>query len=106
MSFGNQTNRPVAQIKSSSDSKITNKALATAGTEYSHTFQNDVKKVIIKARNFAVLQYSFVETESGTKYSTIPALNEKVFEPVKFDSKIIYLQASIDNTVIEIEEMF
>lgn len=105
MSFGSQTHRPIAQLKSSSDSRITNKVLASAGTEYSHEFQDGVRKVIIRARNFAALKYSFVATESGTKYETIPALNFKVFEPVNYIGKTIYIQSTLDNTTVEIEEM-
>ena len=108
MSFGSQTHRPIAQLKSANNIKITNLPLPTSGVEVAHALQNNVKHLLIKVqnKNNAQLQYAFIVNESGTNYITLEANCFKTFELIDLVGKTIYLQSDKDSTIVEIEELY
>ena len=90
----------------STDALVTNVTMATADTEYSHTFQNNLKKFILRTRLFEPLKITFVSSESGTKYITIPAACSLTLDGLSFSGKIIYMQSPSSNVVVEILETY
>jgi hypothetical protein len=93
-------------ISGASSEKITNLAMATANIEYSHVLQNGVRQIYIRARNNSELKIAFTLGESGTKYITIPRFNSFHVNDLSFSGATLYLQASLNNEVVEIFELF
>ena len=93
-------------LKGATESVITNKAITLANTEYAHTLQTDVKQIRIRCREVADLKYSFVVTESGTKYWSIPKGCVDNITDISFTGKILYLQSSKASVIVEIAEFY
>lgn len=93
-------------VSGSGNVKITNLLLTTKDTEYSHSLTNNLKSVIIKCREMAVLKLAFVNGESGTKYITIHGGCAFTLDNLEFVSKIAYIQASKDAVTVEIMELY
>ena len=83
---------------------ITNLTLTNPVTEYQHTFQSNVKRFTIKARNSAKLQFSFSSGQSGTNYFTIERGCTYDESGLKVASLDIYLQSDKGSTIVEILE--
>lgn len=84
---------------------ITNLSITTANTEFSHTLQSNVSVLEFKARNGEEFKYSFVATESGTKFITVPCGSGQAFAGIKLVGKTLYLQ-SPSTCIIEIIEFY
>lgn len=81
---------------------IFNVAAANKGVEYSQLLPDNTAQFILKARNGAKLQLSYVSGQTGTNYLTLTPGNIYTVESVKLTGKTIYFQSSKDDTVVEI----
>lgn len=93
-------------VSGASSNLITNLLLTTANTEYSHVLQSGVRQIYIRSRNNSELKISFTLGESGTKYLTIPKFNSFHVNDISFSGVTLYLQASANNEVVEIFELY
>lgn len=93
-------------LSPSSNVRITNLTMATANTEYSHNLIDNLKMLQIRFRNKSKAQISFVTSESGTKYFTILPGNIYEVNGLNFSSKVIYVQTSSNNEVMEVIEYY
>lgn len=85
------------------NSKITHVSCPVADTEVSHTLSANVQKIFIFPLTKANIKFSFVATESGSKYVLIPKNNSFTIDDIKFPGSTLYLQCDIINTVIVFE---
>lgn len=76
----------------------------TANTEFSQVLTGHVKKLIIRVRGLAKLQYTFTALESGTKFITVRAATVQAIDGVDIISGTIYMQVNAISQVVEIEE--
>jgi len=82
---------------------ITNVTMASANTEYSHTFPINTKKSKIKVRGKGRLRYSFSVGQSGTVYFTVPKGAETEFDDLDLTSTItIYFQSDTAGEKLEV----
>lgn len=102
MSLANQTFRGSATLNPPTTSTIFNVSVPTANTEVSQTLPVGTKKIFIKCRGTAKIQYSFVVTESATKFITIPRGATQPIDGINFSGDI-YFQTSEGSQVVEIE---
>ena len=83
---------------------IYNKTMTSANTEYSQTLPEGTKKVLIKERSGAALvKLAYVETESATKFITIPIGASKYIEGIWLSDTTLYFQSTSAGKVLEIE---
>lgn len=81
---------------------IFNVLASIKGDEYSQVLPNNTGQFLLKARNSAKLQISFISGTTGTNYLTVyPGSIYKV-ESVKITGKTVYFQSSKDGTDVEI----
>ena len=92
-------------VSGASELKLTNLDVDTPNTEFSHALQNNLKSVLLRARELVQLKISFVATESGTNYITLNAGCVLSLEELEFTSETIYIQ-SPSTTVVEIVELY
>jgi len=97
---GNITN----DIEVSTTPVIYNKSVASADTEESQALTTGTKKFMIKVRGNARLQVSFVENESGTKFSTVPPGAVYKEEGLNLTDFTLYFQTSKATQIVEITE--
>ena len=84
---------------------ITNKILATAGIEYTHTLTNDLRHLMFKARDRATLRFAFSSGDTATKYITIEPCGFFDKEGLQFSGKTLRLRTDTPNTIVEILEL-
>jgi hypothetical protein len=107
MSTSNQSVRGTSTpVGSSTTTKIINLPLPTADTEVSHSLSANLKQIIIRLRDYADLKFSFVSTESGTKFITIPKGTTLVLSELNFTGTSIYFQSPKSSQIVEILELF
>ena len=104
MPISSPTYKPVIGVGATSE-KITNLSLPVADTEVSHTLQDSLKGLLVRARTPAVLKFAFTATESGSKYVTINKGAVLFLTEIEFSTKTIYLQSPTITTV-EILELY
>lgn len=92
-------------ISGATTEKISNLNIISANNEQSFALSANLKKIIIRLREFADLKISFVATESGTKYLTIPRGCTLVLDEISFTGKILYYQSALANATVEILEL-
>jgi len=95
---------PVTDQATATTNKIYNVTCTLAGTEYSQALSANTKKVKIKARGNSKLKYSFVATESLTKYITVHAGGYEIEEGFNTPTLTIYFNASKAGEIVEISE--
>lgn len=92
--------------------KTTNKSITSAYTEYSHTFQRNVKKFTIQCRSANDVRLAFEDTDvqvtapsgayftlkSGTKYESPDGVNHS--------GLTVYIAAATGSLVVEISEWY
>jgi hypothetical protein len=88
-----------------SNSNIENLSLPIANTEVSQALSADTRSLTIRCRQNAVLQFSFVSTESATKYLTIPVGTSYVIDNLDLTSKTLYIQSPTAGVTVEILEI-
>jgi hypothetical protein len=76
---------------------------ATPGTETSQALTSGTKQFLIRVRGVANLQYSYVATQSGSNFITVPPRSTRVVTDINF-SGTIYFQVDKPSQVVEIEE--
>ena len=81
---------------------IFNVTMATKGTEYSQLLPDNTARFILRARNNAKLQLSYISGQTDSNYLTIIPGNIYTVEAVKLTGKTIYFQSTKDNTIVEI----
>lgn len=93
-----------SQNNTKTQSKITNFLITNNNTEYSHTFQDNLKSFIIRTREAFNLQLSFVETESSSNFITLK--KNAVYEETNLNitGLTAYFQSDMDNVNLEIIE--
>lgn len=74
----------------------------TAGSEYSQVLPDNTGQFLVRARNNAKLQLSYISGQTDTNYLTVMPGNIYTVEAVKLTGKTLYFQSSKDNTVVEI----
>lgn len=84
---------------------ITNLPMATAGNEYSHALQDNVKQIIIKSRNRANVKIAFVSGETASNYITLWKGCDLVFTSLDLTGKVLYFNSDVNSTVMEIVEL-
>ena len=107
-SVSNQTVRSISAqvtVAAAQNANIINYVVGTPNSEVSQALNNNLKKLIIRARDLADIKFSFVSGESGTKYVTIPKRASIELDALDFSSKTLYFQTSIATTV-EILELY
>lgn len=81
--------------------------MPSAGTEYSHTLQSNVKVLEFQVVNTdATLQYAFTATKSGTEYITVSVGCREEFSGIKFSSDTLYIQSDKAGSILEILELY
>lgn len=75
---------------------------AIKNTEYSQLLPDDTAQFILRARNNAKLQISYVSGQTGTSYLTVIPGNIYSVEGVKLVGKTVYFRSSKPDTTIEI----
>jgi len=99
---------PVAStvtIVDAANIKITNLTLTTAGNEYSHALQTNLKQLRVRCRENATVRYSFVSGDTDTTYWTIfPGCTDNITE-LSFNGTI-YVQANKNSVTLEIMELY
>lgn len=100
---------PVAStvsVERSNSNLITNLSMSLANTEYSHTLQNKLHELIIKARESTRLKIAFVSGDSGVKFFTIEKGNVLFLSEVDFTGKTLYIQSTVASVTVEIMELY
>lgn len=82
---------------------IANISAITSGTEYSYTFPTNTKKFMLKTRDSARLQFSYISGQSGTTYITVSSGSTYYLENLKLTSTTIYFQTNKNGETVEIE---
>jgi hypothetical protein len=93
-------------ISGATNSKITNLALAVAGTEYSLPLQTNLKQLMIKSRGNGVLKIAFTALDTSIKYITIYKGAVLTIDNLTFTGVTLYIQSSVNNDVAEILELY
>jgi len=107
MTISTQSYKPKdLNITGSVTSTITNKSLALANTEYVHVLQTGLKQLLIRCRETSTLKFSFVITESGTKYVTIPPGTTFSVSDLTFSGKTLYIRSTKASVIAEILEFY
>jgi len=83
---------------------ITNYSVPTANTEVSHILQTNLKKITIRSRNSAKMQFAFVATESSTKYITVLPGVTYTEENLNLSGLTLYFQLNSAPGIVEILE--
>jgi hypothetical protein len=81
--------------------EIQNVNLLLKNVEYSIVIPEKTIKWRIRARNKSRLQWSLTATESSTNYWTVIPGNTDGEDTVFLEGKVLYIQASKDNEVVE-----
>lgn len=100
---------PVAStvsVERSSEVLITNLSMPLANNEYSHTLQNKLHELIIKAREATRLKVAFVSGDSGILYLSIEKGAVLFLNDVDFTGKTLYIQSTVAGVTVEIMELF
>ena len=92
-----------ADIQNPTTQKLTNLFLPTADTEVSHTFVTNLKRFLLRSRQGAILKFSLVLGDSGSKYLTVKPGAVYSSGDIDLAADTLYIQGSIISTV-EIEE--
>ena len=82
---------------------IFNSVAVSANTEYTQVIPNNTLSLILRARNSAVLQLSYVPGTTNTNYLTVFPGGVYIINNVKLVGKTIYFRSNKANTVIEME---
>lgn len=82
---------------------IYNLAMATAGTEYSQALPANLKKVVIRSRNFGTLKIAFVAagTTAGP-YFSIPAGSSYAIDAIYLFDAVLKVNSDSASDVAEI----
>lgn len=83
---------------------IHNPVAVLANTEYSQALTADTKWILVRARQNSRLQISFVSGQSGSNFITIPVGSSFTLDKMNLASSIIYFQANVAATDVEIIE--
>lgn len=83
---------------------ITNLSVPLANTEVSHILQTNLKKIIVRCRGLAKIQFAFTSTDSSTNFITIHPGSTYSEEGLNLTGKTLYLQTSLASQVVEILE--
>ncbi len=78
---------------------ITNLNIPVINTEVSHVLQDNLNELVIRSRDIAKVQISFVSTESGTKFVTINPGAVLCLNGLDFDTKTLYVQSDTVTTL-------
>ena len=81
--------------------QIQNGTLITANTEYKITLPQNYKKLLIQARQYVTLKFSFTENESGTNFITLKPGNAYWEDNICHVSDL-YVQSPTAGTIIEV----
>lgn len=87
---------------SSGNPNIFNIDAAVADTEYSQALPAGTTQFLIRARNNAKLQISYLAGQTNTVFLTVTPGSIYVVDSVKLTGKTIYFQSTKDNTDVEI----
>lgn len=78
--------------------------LTTAGTEYSYTFPAAIKEFTLKTRSYAKLQLAWTPGQSGTNFASVESGAAYSASRISRNASLtVYVQASKNNEVLEIE---
>lgn len=80
---------------------ILNKAMATAGTEYSQAIPDNCKKLLLRSRLNGNLKLAFVAGETATLYITIPAGFPYQMDMSWLLGQTVYVVSDQNNDVLE-----
>lgn len=83
---------------------ITNLAMATANTEYSHAFGTTARRFQIQNRGTGLIKFAFAPTGSGTLFVTLYPGGVYEEKDVDCDGLSLYVQSSSAAQVLEILE--
>lgn len=97
------TIRAKATIEAGSNPVIYNVTCTLANTQYSQALNSGAKKITIRCRDIATLQFAFNSGDTNTLFMTIPHGCTFVEDELLF-SGVIYFQASKANVIVEILE--
>jgi hypothetical protein len=87
-----------------SNPTIYNKTLPLANTEYSQKLSPFIRYFQIQCRNLSDIKLSFTETESGTKYITVPSGASFSIRGYMAGERTLYFQSADAGVVVEILE--
>jgi hypothetical protein len=80
---------------------IDNVSAPVANTEVSYVFPVDTKKILMRCRGAARIQFSFISGQSGVEFITIPAGVTYSEDMLFLPSATIYFQTNLPNQIIE-----
>ena len=103
MSFGTQTHRPIAQLKSSDTPLVVNvTSPGVSDTEFSYSFIGEVKRILIRCRNGANIKMNFESIDTSGNWMTIPGYASYSEWGIILTGKTIYLKVDQPSQVVEI----
>lgn len=102
--MSNQTQTARVKPIAATNPTIYNLSIPLANTEYAQVLNNSVKKILIRARNKAKLQFSFVSGDTGSLYVTIEPGAVFFEENLDLSNVTLYVQGSTAGNVVEILE--
>ena len=95
-----------ATISGATSERTTNLSAPVSNTEVSLLLSDNLKKIIIRSRNLAKIQYAFVSGNSSTNFVTIPGGASLSVDGLSFTGKTLYIQTDSSSNTIEIQEFF
>lgn len=82
--------------------QIENITIAVAATEQSFVLPSGTKQFWMRTRGNGKLQYSYVATESTTKFITVPAGYTEEIRDVDLSSTTLYFQCNKAGEILEL----
>lgn len=83
---------------------ITNIVVPSANVEVSHSFQPNVRKFSIRARNNARMQFAFNATESSTNFITLFSGSTYTEDGINLTAGVLYFQLNSAPGTVEVLE--
>jgi len=86
------------------EQRVTNLVIGSTSTEFSHALQDGLKQLILRSREKATIQFTFVSGETATKFISLRPGAVLTLDNIDFTSKTIYMESNA-TTVVEILEL-
>lgn len=104
MSFGTQTHRPIAQLKSATAATIENvTSHATPDTEFTYSIPDNTKSILVRVRGTGDLKLNYTSIDISTKYITLKAGAVYSASYINLVGVTLYMKCSTSSDTIEIE---
>lgn len=93
---------PIPGSDLSNTPTIFNLSALLANTEYSYAIPSNTRKIQVKVRGLATVQFSFTVNESNTTFITIPTGTVYTDDNLDLTGKTLYLRTNKASQIIEI----